>query len=130
MDPQINAKRTYISGPMSALTREQYTERFLYAEQVLRENGFTNIVNPVRFWVCKPWIHKLLGYRLTLLYDLYVLTRCQVIYKIPGWKQSRGAQIESCFAFHFGVTTIQPDLRDSINKQLDDFIKNKEAKRS
>ena len=126
MEPPIIAKRTYISGPMSGLTRDQYTERFLLAEQQLIENGYTNIVNPVRFWVSKPWIHKILGYRLTLLYDLWVLTHCQVIYKIPGWKQSRGAQIESCIAFHFNITVVPKPLREIIDQKITEFIKNKE----
>jgi 16S rRNA (cytosine1402-N4)-methyltransferase len=69
-------------------------------------------------WVSRPWVFRILGYRLTLLYDLFQLTRCQRIYKMPGWKKSRGAQIESCVAYHFGLYTLTKPLRDIIDAAI------------
>ena len=96
-------KKVYISGRISDLPREQYMTMFRIAEEMLRKKGYEP-VNPTRFFMCKYiWLYRLLGYRLTLLYDLWRLMRCDMIYKLPGWRESRGANIESCIAFHFKI---------------------------
>ena len=111
--------RVYISGPMSNLSREQYLEIFRRAEQSLRSQGYRKIVNPIRVWACRwTWLYRLVGYRLTLLYDLWLLMRCDQIYKLPGWRESKGANIESCVAFHFKVWPVpQSDIK-KIDKKL------------
>lgn len=130
MEPPIITERIYISGPMTGLTREQQRERFMLAEAMLRKNGYTKIVNPVRMWVSRPWVFRILGYRLTLLYDLFQLTRCQRIYKMPGWKKSRGAQIESCVAYHFGLYTLTKPLRDVIDAAIQAVINRQEKEQA
>ena len=116
-------KRIYISGPMSGVPRQQYLEMFRRAEQSLRSQGYTKVVNPIRVWACRwPWLYKIVGYRLTLLYDLWLLTRCDLIYKIPGWRDSRGANIESCVAYHFKIWPVpQSDIK-RIDKKLAKLI--------
>ena len=115
--------RVYISGPMSGLEREQYLELFRRAEQSLRSQGYTKVVNPIRVWACRwPWLYKIVGYRLTLLYDLWLLTRCDLIYKIPGWRDSRGANIESCVAFHFKIWPVPQIYIKRIDKKLAKLI--------
>lgn len=127
MDTPIITDRIYISGPISGLTREQYTERFDSAEQLLREAGYVNIVNPTKLLPARfPWLYKLLGYRLTLLYDLWKLTGCQRIYKLPDWRKSRGAQIESCVAYHFSIYTLARPIRDVIDEKMTELIKSRE----
>ena len=112
-------KRIYISGPMSGVPRDQYLEMFRRAEQSLRSNGYTKVVNPIRVWVCRwPWLYRIVGYRLTLLYDLWMLTRCDLIYKIPGWKESRGANIESCVAYHFKIWSVPFSQTKKLDKKL------------
>ena len=112
-------KRVYISGGMTGIPREQYIELFRRAEQSLRAQGYRKIVNPIRVWACRwPWLYKVIGYRLTLLYDLWLLMRCDQIYKLPGWRDSRGANIESCVAFHFKIWPVpQSDIK-KLDKQL------------
>ena len=96
-------KKVYISGPISGLPREEYIEMFEEAERVLRAQGY-RVLNPTRLAPCRwPWLYKLLGYRLTLAYDLWHLKRCRKIYKIPGWQQSRGARLESMKAHQWGI---------------------------
>ena len=119
--------RVYISGPMSGLEREQYLEIFRRAEQSLRTHGYSKVVNPIRVWVCRhPWLWKVLAgitsentaYNLTLLYDLWLLMRCDMIYKLPGWRDSRGANIESCVAYHFKIWPVpQADIK-KLDKRL------------
>lgn len=116
--PDIN-DRIYISGPMSSLPREQCIRRFMMAERVLRRLGYRNICNPCRVWSCRwPWLYRIIGYRLTLLYDLWLLTHCRFIYKMPGWRTSRGCQMESCVAFHFGIFTVSRTIREAIDNSI------------
>ena len=111
--------RVYISGPMSNLTREQYMELFRRAEQSLRDRGYRRIVNPIRVWACRwPWLYKIIGYKLTLLYDLWLLMRCDMIYKLPGWRDSRGANIESCVAYHFKIWPVPDSQTKRLDKKL------------
>ena len=113
-----NAK-VYISGPMSNLSREQYLELFRRAEQSLRSQGYHNIVNPIRVWACRwPWLYRIIGYRLTLLYDLWLLMRCDQIYKLPGWRDSKGANIESCVAYHFKIWPVPENQTKKLDKRL------------
>ena len=86
---------------------------FWKAEDLLRDHGYDDVVNPVRVWACKfPWLYRLVGYRLTLLYDIWLLMRCTHIYKLPRWQQSRGANIESCVAYHFKIWPVpQSDIK-------------------
>ena len=113
-------EKVYISGPMSALPREEYIRNFAEAEQKLRDMGYRRIVNPTHIFVCKyEWIYhmlaRLLGanttYTLVLLYDLWLLTHCNLIYKIPGWQESRGANIESCAAYWFHIWPVPTKKR-------------------
>lgn len=92
---------------------------FWKAEDLLRDHGYDDVVNPVRVWTCKfSWLYRLFGYRLTLLYDLWLLMRCTHIYKLPRWQQSRGANIESCVAYHFKIWPVpQSDIK-KLDKRL------------
>ena len=111
--------RIYISGPMSNLSREQYLELFKRAEQSLRSQGYHKIVNHIRVWACRwPWLYRIIGYRLTLLYDLWLLMRCDQIYKLPGWRDSKGANIESCVAYHFKIWPVPESQTKKLDKRL------------
>ena len=111
--------RVYISGPMSNLSREQYLELFKRAEQSLRSQGYHKIVNPIRVWACRwPWLYKVIGYRMTLLYDLWLLMRCDQIYRLPGWGDSKGANIESCVAYHFKIWPVPESHTKELDKRL------------
>ena len=121
-------KKVYISGKISGIPREQYMKMFGIAEQILRERGY-KVVNPTRFFLSRHYqrLCRLIGhknaYDLTLLYDLWRLMHCDLIYKIPGWKQSRGANIESCVAYHFKVRTMLKDAVQKIDNRLEKIIK-------
>ena len=124
--------RVYISGPMSGLDRELYLKMFRRAEQSLCSHGYTRVVNPIRVWACRwPWLYRIVGYRLTLLYDLWLLMRCDQIYKLPGWRDSKGANIESCVAFHFKIWPVPDSQTKKLDKRLAKLIEkwnNKELK--
>ena len=115
-------KKIYISGPISGRPRDIYMAQFERAAELLKSYGY-DPVNPTKFWVCRwRWLYRMLGYELTLLYDVWRLLQCHQIYKIPGWRESRGCNIESCFAFHFQIFPIGTKLRDTIDKKMAKFI--------
>lgn len=100
-------KKVFISGKISGRPRAEYLAEFRAAEERLRAMGY-RVSNPTRTLVCRwPLLYRLLGYNLTLLLDLWLLMRCDFIYKLPGWKRSRGANIESCVAYHFKIWTFR-----------------------
>ena len=129
-------KKVYISGQISGLERDMYMARFAKAESLLRDGGYC-VVNPTRVWVCR-WerLWKLLAggtsehtaYRLTLLYDLWLLLRCDLIYKIPGWQESRGANIESCVAYHFKIWQLPTKQRERMDKLMAKMIEKQNVK--
>lgn len=132
----ISAK-IYISGKISGEKREHYMERFRLAEEKLRELGYVNIVNPTRIWVCRwPGLHRILvrllgeqcTYSFILLYDLWLLMGCQRIYKIPGWKSSRGANVESATAYNLGLFLINKQDRTVIDSSIGELLKRHELK--
>ena len=115
-------KKVYISGRISGLPREQYMRLFFIAASMLKKKGYKP-VNPTRFLMCRwPWLYRLLGYNVTLLIDLWMLMRCDLIYKIPGWQQSKGANIESCVAYHFKICPMSKNVVSKIDKRLEEMI--------
>ena len=98
--------KVYISGPISGIDRAVYLENFAKAETKLKANGY-DVLNPTRLapsrWL---WIYKVLGYRLTLLYDLWHLLRCDGITMLVGWDQSKGARLEKATADIFNIKEI------------------------
>lgn len=127
----MKQNRVYISGPMTdketGFVSEVNLQAFREAEKLLRERCYRHIVNPIRVWVCRwPWLYRIMervvgcdtAYYLTLLYDLWLLRRCDLIYKLPGWRDSRGANIESCVAYHFKIWPVpQADIK-KLDKRL------------
>ena len=67
-------------------------------------------------------VGKEIAYRIVLLYDIILLLRCDIIYKIPGWQQSRGANIESCVAYHFKIWPMSKDVISKIDKRMEKLI--------
>jgi len=118
-------RRIYISGPMSGIEPREYRRRFREAERILRRHGY-GCINPCRVWACRwQWIYramewvlgKRLAYAVVLCYDLLLLmTRADGIAMLPGWEQSRGAQIENYVARHFPMMGISKAAAEEIER--------------
>lgn len=98
--------KVYISGPITGHDREQVMKTFAQHEQALQSLGHET-VNPCRVWAFKyGWLYRIVGYRLTLLYDLWLLSRCDAIHVLPGSIMSRGCRIEQAWAENFKLKII------------------------
>ena len=118
----MKAYKIYISGPMTDRRTDKVSKEnikaFYRAEQRLREAGNKYIVNPARVWACRfPWLYRIVGYRLTLWYDLQLLKHCEAIYLLNGWKDSVGAYAEFKLAFrrNLYIMTEQADINARFN---------------
>lgn len=89
------ARRVYISGSMSGVPRRLWRQRFALVAMKYKTLGY-DVVNPSETIIARhPWLYRLVGYRLTLWYDLRLLRRCDYIAMVgTDWKQSRGARLE------------------------------------
>lgn len=100
-------KTVYISGRISGLEREDYLKSFAEAEEKLKTYGY-NVVNPTKFLPSRfLWIYKIMGYKLTLLYDLWHLFDCNFIFMLNGWEHSQGARLEKALADIFGIKELK-----------------------
>ena len=110
---------------MSGVERADYVRRFREAERILHRHGY-GVINPCNVWACRfPWIYKAMefclghskAYALILAYDpLLLITRAHVIAMLPGWRASRGAQIENYVAFHFPMMGISKAAAEEIER--------------
>lgn len=120
----MSKRHVYLSGPMTGIEPREYRRRFSEAERILRRHGY-GCINPCRVWACRwPWIYramewalgKQLAYAVVLAYDLLLLmTRADGIAMLPGWRASRGANIENYVAFHFPMMGISREAREEID---------------
>ena len=121
-------KICYLSGKISGLEREIYLARFAHAEEILKREGFA-VINPTKFAPCRwPWLYNILGYELTLLYDLWHLwRRADRIFLIPGWQDSQGARIESFTAHVLGIYRLPQGKKDELEKEMKEWMEKHEA---
>lgn len=116
----MKKKRIYISGPITGEPRKKNMKRFAVAEKILRAHGY-DVINPTKVWACRwPWLYKIVGYKLTLLYDLWLLlTKADGIINLPGWHTSRGSIIEDNVSMWFHMCGISENIRKEINEAVE-----------
>ena len=93
------SKRFYISGPMSGLPQCNFPA-FHAAAARLRDQGYT-VVNPAEFGEesGKTWEQY-------MRQDIKALCDCDTIYLLPGWHESKGAQLELHIAHRIGMQLV------------------------
>lgn len=98
--------KIYLSGPISGMARHDYMTQFQVVERFIMGRGH-EVVNPTKLapsrWL---WIYRLIGYKMTLLYDLWHLFKCDHICMLTGWERSRGARLEKATAEIFEIPEI------------------------
>lgn len=103
-------KKVYLSGRMSGLPEFIWWNRFRLAQYELEaKHGNVKVVNPADTIIAKhPWLYKIVGYRLTLAYDLWLMKHCTHIYMVgDDWQQSRGARLERMKARKWNIKELK-----------------------
>ena len=77
-------KLCYISGPITGLEKEVYTQNFASAADIV-SNFFEPII---------PIFDAPLEWHEYMEIDLAILSLCEAIYMMKGWKDSKGAKVE------------------------------------
>ena len=102
-------ERVYLSGAMSNVPMVVWRWRFLTAQKLLEELYGWRVLNPADTLIARwPWLYRIIGYRLTLWYDLQLLKRCTHIFMVgPGWRSSRGARLERLKARKWSIKILE-----------------------
>jgi len=84
----MKKQKIYISGKISGLEKEVVTANFAEAERVLNVLGYDTI-NPMNSGLNEeyPWI-------MHMVVDIFNMLRCDGVYFLENYKESRGAKIE------------------------------------
>lgn len=89
--------KIYISGKITG--NEYYKEQFFAAEQKLKKAGFT-VINPIKHE------KKGMSWKWYMIKDIKQLLKCNSIYMLPNWLQSKGAVLEHTIAVSLDITVI------------------------
>lgn len=105
-------KRLYLSGPMSGIAEHNFPAFNAEAAR-LRSLGF-DVVNPVDV---NP--DPGMTWEACLRRDLAEMLTCDAIALLPGWQNSRGAQLEQYVAHRVGIGIVMSaDLREQAGMVL------------
>ena len=102
--------KVYLSGRMSGLPSYIWQNRFRLEKYRLEwEHAGVEVVNPAESVIARhPWLYRIVGYRRTLAYDLWLLRQCTHIRMVGNdWQQSRGARLERLKAREYGLIIIE-----------------------
>lgn len=107
-------KRVYLSGPMTGIPDNNFPAFHEWAAR-LRAQGF-DVVSPAEIQEAGTW-------ELCLRADIREMTTCEAIALMPGWENSRGAQLELHLAHRLGMEVmhlpLQFDLVAHLRRQRD-----------
>ncbi len=101
----IEAKKVFISGPMTGYP-DFNRPAFMEAETNLKAAGFS-VFNPAWLKVDGGFTDQDL-----MAIDLAALSRCNYIYQLEGWQNSKGASAEWMAAIWSGISTVNKEWLD------------------
>ena len=93
--------KIYISGKISDYP--DYMDRFLEAEQYLRNKGYGEVVNPARIMANFPASTPYVDY---MVMSLRLLDECDTIYMLDNFYESYGARVERLYAMGRGMEVL------------------------
>ena len=99
---------------MSGLPGDVWWNRFRLAKFELEHAHSMKVVNPADTVIARhPLLYRLVGYRLTLWYDLQLLKRCDLFTMVgDDWQQSRGARLERLKARQWGIPEMKHEPQE------------------
>lgn len=85
--------RCYNAGKISGLSYLGALAKFNKYDQVIYDSIGMQPVNPMIYGLnpCRPWLFH-------IIYDLFLMFRCDAVLFQPDWVDSRGARIENFVA--------------------------------
>jgi hypothetical protein len=98
----MNDKRIYISGKITGLEYGEAQTKFNRVEMFLSACGWQDTANPMQ---CKS-IKEGDSWEFAMGECLKILLRCDAIYMLSDWQQSRGARVEHVVAKELGIEII------------------------
>ena len=107
--------KVYISGKMRGMDEEESRRLFSEAQKQLEQQGF-DAINPwnledEKMKVCQEWADF-------IIYDLYILKKCDMIFMLQNWHDSWGAQVEYAFANGHGIKVEYQKFQGTLEEQL------------
>ena len=104
----MEKKRVYLSGRMSGVSPVIWRWRFSIVKEALERQGY-EAISPADTMIARwPLLYRLVGYRLTLWYDLRLLRRCDAIFMVGNdWHLSRGARLERMKARKWNIKLLE-----------------------
>lgn len=105
----MSKKRVYLSGPMTGIADNNFPAFHEWAAS-LRADGYV-VVSPAEIPEAGSW-------ELCLRADLRELCSCDAIALMPGWENSKGANLELHVAHRLGMEVIHLPLRFDLVRHL------------
>jgi hypothetical protein len=93
-------QKVYISGPISGLDKDYVEKRFSDAKNALIVAGMTP-VSPL-----ENGLPETASYDQHMARDIEMLSECQAIYMLDGWRKSNGCRLEMAHAIDHKKTII------------------------
>ena len=100
----MKQKTIYISGPITGLPGAFSAAQFARAERDLRDLDYRKIINP-RFMFEGTG----LSYDVIMRHCLDLVCSADIVLLLPGWRSSRGAQMELGAAYARGIPIYEYD---------------------
>lgn len=108
---ELPRMKMYCAGPMSDCKEDFNRESFRQAADIVEEHGYEP-VTPVD--IDDEVDHSGWEWSDYLRADIKVITDCDLIALLPGWEESRGAQLEYQTAMGLGLIAKEVDLEHGL----------------
>lgn len=103
-----NGRRIYLAGPMTGLPQFNFPA-FHEAAARLRAAGW-RVVNPAENFGGRTDLPQQSYMRA----DVVMLAQCEAIAMLPGWQESRGAQLEYLLARELGLEPVDAETLEAL----------------
>lgn len=115
-------QKVYISGPITGRDYDDVLLNFRKAAETVSNIGLIP-VNPTTWWGRLHWIFIRFPYSLQMTICIWYLHRCQVIFLMDSWEQSRGAKLEKAFADFWGIPSLIDEEVKKRAENLSEIVK-------
>ena len=105
-------KKIFLSGPVAGMIYADAVKDFNDAEKLLQDKGY-QVINPVSF------IHPDSDWAEAMRLCIKELKKCDAIYMLKGYENSKGASVEHCIARELNLEVIYQHDYETADTGLD-----------